>query len=364
MDRPRFHWRARLRRVRVDWLLAAQSGLAAGLSWWVATDLITDGQPFFAPVAAVVVLSASVGQRLRRAVEMVLGVALGIAVGDALVYLIGVGPAQIGAVVALAIVTVIFLGGGNVAVGQAASSAVLVATIAPPENGIYYTRFFDALIGGVLGIAVMALLLPFNPLTVARRAAKPALDALESALGSTAEALQTKDRARAVESLHGLRGNESQLGELTNSLSIGREAARMAPLHWRTRPALEQYMTAAHHISRARRHIRVLVARAVPLLDDGEVVPGALPESLGLLAGAVARLRRDLADAHMDGSESEPLEAVRASAHAYADGVGFSGSVIIAQVQSAATELLRAAGVEHVEADRLVRRAAEAEAEE
>jgi hypothetical protein len=38
--------------------------------------------------------------------------------------------------------------------------------------------------------------------------------------------------------------------------------------------------------------------------------------------------------------------------------IGFSGGVVVAQVRSAATDLLRASGVDFAEAPRLVRRAA------
>src|SRR5206468_9041069 len=131
----------------------------------VANDLLHHPRPFFAPIAAVIALNVSVGQRLRRVVELVLGVALGILVGDVLIYFIGTGAWQIGAGVAAAVVASVFLGGSPIVIGQAAASAVLVATLVPPKNGIYYTRFLDALIGGVVGIIVMALLLPLNPLT-------------------------------------------------------------------------------------------------------------------------------------------------------------------------------------------------------
>ena len=77
-------------------------------------------------------------------------VALGIGIGDTLISQIGTGPWQIGLVVALAIVAAIFLGSGSALVTQAASSAVLVATLTPPSTGaLNYTRFIDALVGAV-----------------------------------------------------------------------------------------------------------------------------------------------------------------------------------------------------------------------
>src|SRR5256884_600352 len=87
----------RVRRVRVALLFAAQAGVAAGLSWLIAFDWLHHPRPFFAPIAAVIALNVSVGQRLRRVVELVVGVALGILVGDVLIYFIGTGGWQIGA---------------------------------------------------------------------------------------------------------------------------------------------------------------------------------------------------------------------------------------------------------------------------
>src|SRR4030095_13679137 len=107
---------------------------------------------------AVVVRPASSGHRLRRAIELVLGVALGIAVADAVIYVIGVGAWQITVVVTLAIAAAVFFGGQGVGVGQAASSAVLVAPLAPVASGGFLSgRFVDALIGGAVGLTVMAV---------------------------------------------------------------------------------------------------------------------------------------------------------------------------------------------------------------
>ena len=92
----------RFRRARAGLLFAAQAGLAAGLSWLVADNLLHHPRPFFAPIAAVIALNVSIGQRLRRVVELVVGVALGILVGDTVIYFIGTGAWQIALGVAAA----------------------------------------------------------------------------------------------------------------------------------------------------------------------------------------------------------------------------------------------------------------------
>lgn len=347
--------RERLRGVRLTAVLAVQCGVSAGLSWFVARDVLGHPAPFFAPISAVLLLVAGAGQRLRRAVEMVLGVALGIAVGDALIILVGVGPVQIAAVVTLAILTTVILGGGPVAMGQAASSGVLVATLSPPAGGIYYGRFIDALVGGATGIIVM-LVLPFNPLTRVRRAADAALTALADALRLTATALRDGDSELAERALSDLRAGEHNHATLRESLSAGRETATLAPLRWPSRPALSRYVDGAVHIDRATRNIRVMQRRTASLVRDAEPAPPDLPTAVDRLADAVTALRRDLATGG-DSARTPALDAARAAGSAYAEGVGFSGSVVVAQIRSAAVDVLVASGLDRDEAVRAVRAA-------
>jgi len=352
------HLRDRVRRVRMNVLLALQAGIAAGLAWLVAHEVVGHPAPFFAPIAAVVTLAVSVGQRLRRTFELVFGVAIGIAVGDLLIYLIGTGPWQIGLVVTLAIVTAIFVGGGSALVTQAASSAVLVATLTPPTTGVSYDRFVDALIGGLVGLGVMALLLPLNPLTVVGRAAAPILDVLADGLTQTAEALAARDADRMDEALARLRAAEGDLRSLQEAIDAASETAALAPVRWRTRTALNQYIDAAEYVGRALRNSRVLVRRALTVLRDGETLPASLVESVQALGEAVSWLRRELADGvEPVAARERALRAASEAGVAYAEGVDFSGSVIVAQVRSAAVDLVRATGVDATDAHRLVRRA-------
>jgi len=94
--------KSRLRRWRSAALPIAQAGLAAGLSWVVAVHVADHRSPFFAPIAAVICLGITLGPRLRRGIELVAGVTIGIGIGDLLISALGTGPWQIALVVALA----------------------------------------------------------------------------------------------------------------------------------------------------------------------------------------------------------------------------------------------------------------------
>src|SRR5919106_1545966 len=120
------------RRLRSSALPIGQCAVAAGLAWYVASDLVGHARPFFAPIAAVISLGVSLSSRLRRVAELVVGVSLGVLVGDLLISVIGSGAWQIALVVALAMATAVFADGGTLLVAQAGASAVLVATLLPP----------------------------------------------------------------------------------------------------------------------------------------------------------------------------------------------------------------------------------------
>ena len=61
----------------------------------------------------------SLGARLRRAAELVVGVSLGVLVGDLLISVIGSGYWQIALVVALAMAAAVFADGAALLVAQA-----------------------------------------------------------------------------------------------------------------------------------------------------------------------------------------------------------------------------------------------------
>jgi uncharacterized membrane protein YgaE (UPF0421/DUF939 family) len=189
-------------RLRASVWSVAQSAAAASLAYFLAQVLLGHESPFFAPIAAVISLSVTVGSRPRRAVEMVFGVAVGLMVADLLVLVIGTGTLQIAAVVLLAMAAAVFFGGGTMLVNQAAVSAILVVVLQPREAVFSPDRFLDALVGG--GVALLVgFLLPANPERLVGRAVAPVLDELSALLEEISAVLQTGDPERARRTLCG-----------------------------------------------------------------------------------------------------------------------------------------------------------------
>ena len=132
-----------------------QTALAAGLSWFVAVHLFGHRAPLFAPVAAIVCIDMTVGQRLRRAIELIVGASVG--VGALLISAIGTGPWQIAVIVALATSVAVLLHGRAVINVQAAISAILVATLSVSGDTSGIDRLFDGLIGAAIGLVIDAV---------------------------------------------------------------------------------------------------------------------------------------------------------------------------------------------------------------
>ncbi|WP_326562310.1 FUSC family protein [Micromonospora sp. NBC_01796] len=348
----------RVHAVRANFVLALQAGVAALLSWYISHDVLGNTDPVFAPISAVGTLAASLGQRLRRTVELILGVAVGIGIGDLLIIVVGSGPWQLGLIVTLSIIVTIFLGGSVAVVTQAAATAVLLVALAPKMSNVEFPRVIDALVGGGVGLFVVALLLPLNPLRIVDRAARPALETLAEQLTVTAEALAEHDPVRASTALDRLRRVEEYMDGLQEALEGGRETATLAPARWNRRRALTRYAESAEYINHAVHNSGVLVRRAVTALEDDEPIPAAMASAVRQLADAVRLLHQELgAGLDPEAARERVLRSVTAAGRAYSEGVGFSGSVVVAQIRTTASDVLRATGIERTEANRLVRRA-------
>ncbi|MGH3489469.1 MAG: FUSC family protein [Actinopolymorphaceae bacterium] len=346
----------RVRRLGRTLLPIVQSAVAAGLAWYVATRLVGHQQPFFAPIAAVLSLGVSLGQRLRRSVELVIGVALGVLVAELLIGAIGRGTWQIGLVVLLAMAAAVLTGGGPLLVNQGAASAILVVALVPATStvGAATTRFVDALVGGAIGLLVNALLLPINPAVVARRAAGRVLDELSSTLDDLAAALAAKDRVAARAALGRSRQIEGSFGDFREALAAGTEIARIAPVRWRARGYLTSYVDAVTDLDHAVRNTRVLARRVIVVIRDDEPVPAQLVAAVRRLAESVRTLRNELARGEEPRAARRGLVDAAELATSSVDMCGFSGKVVVAQVRSAVHDLLQASGLERTDVDEIL----------
>ncbi len=347
-ERSRVSWGTRVERLRLAWRSIFQASVSAAIAWLIATELLGHSQPFFAPVAAIITLGITVGQRGQRAAEVALGVALGIAVADLLVLQIGTGTAQLAVVVLLATSAAIFLGSGQMLATQAAVSAALVATLQPPTDGFSFERFLDALVGGGVALVINALVLPARPLDLMRQASAPLLAELAAVLEDIAVAVERRDQELAVASLQRARTIDELAARFEEAVDVSRETTRYAPPRRRSRGVVESYADAAGRIDLAVRNVRVLARGTIRALSLDENVPPDIAVALRDLAAAVRAVPDALDDP--DAIEAVRDPAVRAAAEAtkVLEATGnLSVSVIVGQIRSTAADLLAATGMSH-----------------
>ncbi|MFR9775608.1 FUSC family protein [Micromonospora sp. MS34] len=353
--------RLRLRQLEITTVIAVQAGVAAALAALLAHRLLGPGAHVFAPAAAVGTIATAIGQRAQRTVELLIGVGLGIIAGDLLRFLLGSGFWQTGVVVALAIATALLVAGrGGALVGQAGGTAVLIATLAPVERGLELPRIFDALVGSAVGLAVVALLLPVNPLRVLDRAAEPVFAGLTARLDAIAQALDRRDADAAVRALEDLRALDADIGRLNEALSGADEVVTIAPARWRRRAQYHRYANGTQHLERVILYARSVARRSATALQYGEPIPAQLPAAVARLSEALRELRRECRVGSEDliGTRRLTRESAELAGEAWAQGVRTFGDGLITDLRTADSELLRATGCAPVDANGMVRRAA------
>lgn len=344
-------------RLRRGWLPVVEATLAATVAWILATRLVGHPQPFFAPAAALIVLGQARGQRMRRAVEVVLGVAAGVLVADLVVQ--ALGPRNTGTVLTVILLTValaVAIGASSVTVVQAAVSALYLVVVAPPTEGLVPFRFVDALIGGGVALVASQLVDARRPLAPLVAEFRHTFEELAGVLDEIATALDRGDDQAALAALERARHADAGVERLRGAVQAAGEALR---LNLRRREHLGRLRSVAasiRQIDYAVRNVRVLARAAVTLTRGAAPVPADLGDAVRTLAEAVRSagdaLAADLtgqegiADRHAERADVAALDAVRAAGRLFTPGQTLPLAMIIGQIRATAIDLLRGVGVD------------------
>jgi uncharacterized membrane protein YgaE (UPF0421/DUF939 family) len=338
-------------RLRDRWPLLAQIGVAVLLSWFVARTVLHHEQPFFAPVTAILGLGLTYGQRLRRIVEVGVGVAIGVLVGDVIVLVLGSGAWQMALVVVAAMAVAVVLSSGQLIVMQAGVQAVfIVAFVATTGEGI--SRWVDALVGGAVAI-VIGTLAPTSPLTRPRAQAARTVRQVAAVLREVAGGLRDRDGEEVAAALASARSLEGSLTELRLAAAEGVAVVRQSPLLRRHRSQVAAASELVVPLDRCVRNLRVLARRALVAVRREEPVPVRYIDLVLELADAAQDLARILDEHELPSAGRSVLERV-AGRSARVAGAGLSAEMIRGQVRSMVVDLLVVAGLDDDEALQVV----------
>jgi uncharacterized membrane protein YgaE (UPF0421/DUF939 family) len=350
-------------RLRSAWLPILQTAVAACLAWFLAVLILGLERPTFAPIAAVISLGLAVSERGRRALELTLGVAFGVALADLLVSVVGVGALQAGAVVLLAMGLAVFLGGGDVGVKEAAISAMIIMiTFTPSAAGFPIERFLEALIGGGTALLINALL-PVNPERMVEDAAYPVFAESAAVLEEVADALEDGDAERAQRAYVKAREIDARVAGLKEAVAAGRETARLAPPRRRSLGHMELYTRAADQIDLTVRDVRALARAALSVVQPEDPAPERLLAAIRGLARATEALA-----AYLQTSGDPPDQtcrlALKAASEAstlleehedLASNLGINA--LVDQIHSSAVDLIGGTGMDRAAALRALEEA-------
>ncbi|RAV33731.1 hypothetical protein CHEID_01145 [Corynebacterium heidelbergense] len=340
-------------RVRETLVFALQCAIAAGLAFWVAVNIFGHTQAFFAPIAAVLSLGVNGGKRARRSFELVLGATVGVAIGDSLISVIGGGYWQVSLVVFAAILAGTFVDRAGMVAIQAASTSVLIATILPPGSSGAFNRAIDALIGGVIGLIVLAVV-PNSPLRAARREISALISKASLVLDDVATGMEQGDGRAIAIALQEARGTQTSVNAMLDQAQGGSEMVSISPMYWTARRHSKSMTRILVPVDNVMRNARVLARRAEILVEDEVAVRPELILLIRDISNELGHLGALYAIGGTRGTRAEAVEIpeivrnfqrIGANASlASADGTGLSGTVVLAQCRSIIVDALQVCG--------------------
>jgi hypothetical protein len=250
----------------------------------IARHLVHHHEPFFAPIAAVVALSAPLGERGVQVLRLVQGVFVGIVSGELAVGTLGGGYGTLALATFVAMIIALALSGSGIAVVQAAIGAILIVTAVGGQVGP--NRLMDALIGGAVALVCSQILFSPQPLALLRRAEAAALSDMADGLDLTAKALERHDAELVQRTMSKLRDLRDRLAELARTRDTSTSTARHS-LAWRSQigPLVRENESAGH--------LDLLGGSCLMLIRTAIAID---PPERKVLASGVRKLARALAD--------------------------------------------------------------------
>jgi uncharacterized membrane protein YgaE (UPF0421/DUF939 family) len=346
--RGRTSVRARVARWESKRWQIVQCALAAGAAWFIASDVLGHQTPFFAPVAAVVSLGTSYGQRLRRVAEVTLGVAVGVFLADLLVAQVGSGWWQLALIVGLAMSAAFLLDGGQLLVTQAAVQSIVVSTLVP-DAGAALTRWTDALVGGAVAL-VAATVVPAAPLRRPREQAAVVVRKISALLRAASEVMVDGDSERALDLLADARSTDHLIRELQDAADEGMSVVASSPFRVRHKGGLRRMIELVDPLDRGLRSTRVLVRQVAVAAYHRREVPRPYALLAADLADAAGVIAAELADDRMASAARPQLLGLAEASGQVERADEMTAEVILILIRSVIVDLLLLTGLSQLEA--------------
>lgn len=359
-------WSAGRGRVTATYATALRAAVASALAYFLARHVLGHEVPFFASITAFILIGLSRDAKFRKVLELALGVAFGIVLGEAARLTIGPGTWQLAVVVFVAATLARLLDKSMVFAFQASIQGLLVLVMPVTPLMTPETRLIDAVTGVTVALIVHALT-SGDPRRGQRRAADRFFTGLQDILASLAVAARSGDSAVARAGLREARATSQALtDEWTLANDAANDLASYAPQALRHAAEVRRIQHLLVGSDRAMRNLRVIARREVEFLES---VPGTRYARLAdaLVAGQEAAAAVQAGIEHdVDFTEARralrlfcsyltPETLLRPDSGTPLGRSGhFEGVTLVVQLRSLAIDLLQATGLSASDAERFL----------
>ena len=329
-------------RVHAAFFPVLQAAVAVAIAYLVSRAVLGHHAPFFAGIAAWACLGFSFDRDLRKIAEVAFGVVFGVSMGDLVVSLIGSGWWQLSTVLVVAALTARFIDRGAVLTAQSGTQAIVIVGL-PALSGGPYSRAGDALVGGVVALAI-ALLTPADPRRGLRTLGNVATTALAAVVELAAAAVRGSDDPGLQVALVRARAADPALSEWMDRTHHALDQARVS-VNRVHRDELERLQAQAVLVERAMRSVRVLVRRAPASL--GHATPedrATLADLLDRYAAGIRLLASAVTTGQDAGAARTALADVARDADPHAATEDWGTAALIMVLRSPVVDVLEAAG--------------------
>ena len=291
MRKPKlkFNFRDSIQRVIESIAPILQITFAAVIAYSISHYGLSHATPLLAVTVSITSLGFTRDARPRRVLETAAGMIFGIALSETLLNFFGQGLWQMAAVLIICFTLARFVNPSAAFAITVGIQSMLVFLLPAPDGGVYM-RSVDGIIGGLVALAVTALI-PRNPRAMAIKDGDRLFDMFLGSLSSLRTALLTVDVKVADEALSRVRRSQPLIDNWRMSLDSAISIARISPFLRKYRDELRGQVRLMRGMDLATRNLRVVVRRIDFLLRDRQPRPylADLFEQIGDATRVLAR---------------------------------------------------------------------------
>lgn len=340
-----------LRRSRTSLSPILSASVGAAISWAVAGALLSQPAPFFAATSCWICLGFTKNRAPRAVVELAVGSAVGLAIGELFARAFGAGPWQVGAVLVIAALFGRLLDRGVTLTMQSSVNGMVIVGMASYPMAVGgWGRWADALIGGAVAF-VITVVLPRNISERPRRYARSAIEEFAEALEMLAPAL----RRHNIEAMLDANGQLDAVGEALDdwgtALKAATDIARLNPILRGEQPHLDELSRLLALSKRAETSLTMIVRQSIGFSEQAGEIPG-VASSIALAASATRSLAASVGGWYKPERARQLLkELADHSSPTEIDTEDWRPGALMALIRALAVDLLQMTGMSRADAN-------------